>query len=95
MDRATSAGVPPQNDDRENQLTHEVEREIIDYVSRHPDAADSRDGIFHFWILRERFRRGLHALDQALEHLVASGYLEEVRMPDGRTIFRAAKHNIS
>jgi hypothetical protein len=88
-----SVVVTRQNDDQESQLIHELEREIIDYLSRHPDAADGREGIFQFWILRERFRCGLFALDQALARLVASGQLEEVKLRDGHTIFRSGNVN--
>ena len=70
------------------QLVIDLETEILDYLSRHPDAADDRDAIFQFWIVRERFLRGLAALDDALALLVSRGVLERIRLPGGRCVFR-------
>lgn len=70
------------------QLVTELEGEILDYLSRHPHAADDRDAIFQYWILRDRFLRGLEALDEALAALVSRGLLEQVRLPGGRCLFR-------
>lgn len=70
------------------QLVVDLEEEILDYLSRHPDAADDREAIFQFWIVRERFLRGLEALDDALTTLVSRGVLEKIRLPGGRLIFR-------
>lgn len=72
-----------------DELSRELEHEILDYLARHPGAADGREGIFQCWILRERFLRGREALDEALARLVAQGLLEELRVGDGGSIYRA------
>ncbi|TFV49640.1 hypothetical protein [Bradyrhizobium niftali] len=72
-------------------LVQELEREILDYLARNPVAAEHRDAIFQFWIMRERFARGLSALDDALASLVRRGELERVDLPDGEAIYRAAR----
>jgi hypothetical protein len=69
----------------------ELAGEIEAYLGRHPAAAESREGIFEGWILRERFLRGLRALDRAIDRLVREGRLEEVRTPDGGVVYRAPR----
>lgn len=76
----------------EDAWVDEIETEILDYIRANPSAAESRDGIFQFWILQSRFLRGLRALDQALARLVAQGKLEVVRKPDGGALYRAPLH---
>jgi hypothetical protein len=72
-------------------LVHEMEREILDYLALHPSAADNRDAIFQYWILRERFSRGLGALDEALASLVRRGELERINLQGDNTIYRAPR----
>jgi hypothetical protein len=72
-------------------LVQEMEREILDYLARHPAAADHRDAIFAYWIMRERFSRGLNALDDALASLVRRGELERINLPDDNAIYRAPR----
>ena len=74
-----------------DELSRELELEILEYLARHPGAADGREGIFQFWIRRERFRRGREALDTALTSLVTEGHLAEVELAGGQSIFRAAQ----
>jgi hypothetical protein len=70
-------------------LRDELKREVLAFLDLHPDAADSMEGIAHWWILHQRFLRGLHALADALEELERSGELERVQGPDGRALWRA------
>ena len=67
----------------------EIAGEILDYLQLHPTAMESRDGILQYWILQRRFLRGLVALDDALERLVAEDRIERVRGADGRMLSRA------
>ena len=74
------------DDDR---LAEDVAREILAYLDAHPDAADSAEGITQWWVLHERFLRGLRAVGRALDQLVDRGEMERVTGPDGRPIYRA------
>lgn len=65
--------------------------EILDYLRLHPTAAESRDGILQCWLLQRRFLRGLEALDDALERMVADGRIAVVRGADGRALYRAPR----
>lgn len=72
-------------------LVDQLAAEIQAYLEAHPHAADTLDGIVQWWIVHQRFMRGIQATGRAVERLVAEGRLEEIRTPDGRVIFRAAR----
>lgn len=70
-------------------MVREIADEIVAYLEQHPDAAETRDGVFQIWILHQRFMRGLRALDRALKRLLDEGRIEADRLADGRLIYRA------
>jgi hypothetical protein len=70
-------------------LVDELAREILDYLAAHPQAADGLDGIVQWWIVHQRFVRGVEATAKALDRLVAEGRIERVIGPDGTVLFRA------
>jgi len=76
---------PMQHDDP---LVDQLAAEIQAYVDAHPGAADALENIVNIWIVQQRFLRGIHAARAAIVRLVKEGRLEEVRLPDGRIIFR-------
>jgi hypothetical protein len=73
----------------EDPLIDQLAAEIQAYSVAHPNAADTLENIVNIWIVQQRFLRGIHAAGAAIGRLVKEGRLEEVRTPDGRTIFRA------
>jgi hypothetical protein len=73
----------------EEQLADEVAQEILAYLDIHPDAADSIEGVVQWWIVQQRYLRGLHTVGRALDRLVAEGEVERVQGPDGRPLYRA------
>jgi hypothetical protein len=72
-------------------LVDEVAAEIRAYLDAHPDAADTLDGIVQWWIVHDRFMRGIQATGRAVERLVAEGRLEKICISEGRVIFRARR----
>jgi hypothetical protein len=72
-------------------LVDEIAAEIRAYLQAHPDAADTLDGIVQWWIVHQRFLRGIQATERALERLVAENQVERIRTADGRVVFRAAR----
>jgi hypothetical protein len=72
-------------------LVQELSAEIRAYLDAHPEAADTLDGIVQWWIVHQRFLRGVQAAGRALDELVAQGVLEKIRTADGRDIFRARR----
>jgi hypothetical protein len=73
----------------DEQLAEEVADEILAYLDVHPDAADTLEGVVQWWIVQQRYLRGLHAVGRALDGLVARGEVERVPGPDGRPLYRA------
>jgi len=60
------------------------------YVTDHPHAADTAEGIRSWWVARQRFGDSVDAVQEALDYLVARHRLTSSTLPDGTVIFRAA-----
>jgi hypothetical protein len=58
------------------------------YVTDHPRAADTPEGIRSWWVARQNF--GVDEVQKALDYLVARRRLASNVLPDGTVIFRAA-----
>jgi len=48
-----------------------LEDEIVRYLRSHPQAADTVDGVVHWWLPRQRLEEARDAIEGALEALVA------------------------
>ena len=68
-----------------------IAEEILLYLQSHPDAADSLEGIVQWWLLRQRYLRGLNQVQTALDSLMHQGLLEKTTNADGTIIYAAAK----
>ena len=69
------------------QMAHLIER----YVSEHPDAGDTVDGISQWWL--EGHGGSADQLQQALDYLVANVRLSRIVLADGTVIYaRAGPH---
>ena len=53
----------------------EIEREILAYLIDHPEANDTLDGIAQWWLLERKIYYHLIKVREALNELVAKGYL--------------------
>lgn len=71
------------------QLTKEIANEIMQYLEAHPAASDTPDGIANWWMLRQRYLRGLEKVNEALEYLVAEGLVSKRLNPDGHIVYSA------
>ena len=59
------------------------------YLSRHPDAADSEEGIAAWWMPAMDVETCAAEVAVALEQLHRGGLIERQSLPDGRVIYRA------
>ena len=59
------------------------------YLSRHPDAADSEEGIAAWWMPAMDVETCAAEVAVALEQLHRLGLIERQSLPDGRVIYRA------
>jgi len=66
-----------------------IARELEKYVSLHPTAADTPDGIARWWLDR-REQPALTQVEAALELLVEQGVLARRLLPDGHSIYACA-----
>jgi hypothetical protein len=65
-----------------------IARELEQYVSLHPTAADTPDGIARWWLDRAE-QPALSRVEAALEVLVARHVLARESLPDGRAVYSA------
>lgn len=63
-----------------------VARQVMDYLARRPLAADTLAGIATWWI-RDGMMVRRQAIQDALDHLVATGFLKARRLPSGELLY--------
>jgi hypothetical protein len=61
---------------------------IRQYLSEHPDAADTLEGVVNWWLLRQRYEKTVAMASQALELLVQQGDLIKINHRGGPTIYK-------
>lgn len=50
-----------------------VAKQIEDYLSAHPNAADSIEGIVKWWLVRQQYERRYDIVNKALQVLLTKG----------------------
>ena len=68
-----------------------IARKIAGYFREYPNAADTADGVFKWWLSRERVRCTHKQVESALEYLVAEGSVVKTKLADGRTLYSCIK----
>jgi hypothetical protein len=63
--------------------------EIMAYLSRHPGAADTTEGIQRWWLAADH-AWDVEELERALARLVSEGALARRALPDGRVLYTTA-----
>jgi hypothetical protein len=75
-----------------------IERQILDYLTKHPAAQDTLRGIVEWWLLRQNIEQSTADVEAALDGLVAKGKIGARTGPDGRVHYgrprKAAKENL-
>jgi hypothetical protein len=64
--------------------------EILNYLSRHPNAQDTIEGILQWWVMEAWIRKWEPKIVEAVTLLVEQGYLLEKTAADGRVFYCAA-----
>jgi len=72
---------------------HGVGERVLQYLSEHPDAADSLDGIRQWWLWREGEDEGGSAADvqAALDRLVEQQLIARVDRPGMPSVYRSTR----
>ena len=56
----------------------ELEKALRHYLAEHPEAMDTAEGIAEWWLVRQRIRIDLEALEMTLHRLTNEGVLEQL-----------------
>lgn len=64
-----------------------VAHQIARYLEDHPNAADTLDGVLHWWLLRQRYQDSLQTVERALTWLVEQGLVTKQKTPDGQEVY--------
>lgn len=70
-----------------------IAQAIEGYVTEHPQAADTCEGICMWWLAGEPDGDSLEDVQTALDYLVEAGCLSRVVHADGTTIYARGKLN--
>jgi len=71
----------------DNGRDSEVELAVLAYLRRHPFAADTLEGITHWWLPQQRYLTAELRIEAVLVHLVDQGVLHLRRLPDGTAMY--------
>ena len=77
--------VMMQSDQKEQR---EVSYFILSYLTRHPDAGDTFDGIVEWWLLQQRIKFETQNVSEAVARLVAEELILEHVGADSRVTYR-------
>lgn len=58
------------------------------YLKKHPQAADTLEGIVNWWLLRQRYEIAVEVVNKALEVLVEQGTLAKTSPRGSKPIYR-------
>lgn len=64
--------------------------EIVEYLRAHPSAADTVDGIVHWWLSRQRYETAKDVIWKALDDLVEQGVIDYITTGDNKKMFFSA-----
>ena len=71
-----------------------VARAILQYLSLHPAAMDTQEGISTWWLQRQRIEQTVNELSKALEFLAARDFIIECRGPDLRPYYKVNQQQV-
>lgn len=66
-------------------------RDILAYLTEHPKAQDTLEGIVEWWLLDQVIQRWSNRVKEALGDLVVQGLVVERKTRDGRIHYRINK----
>ena len=66
----------------------EMAYDILAYLSEHPDAQDTLQGIVEWWLLEQEIKSRITQVEQALSQLVEKGLVLENKRRDSQTRYK-------
>jgi hypothetical protein len=70
--------------------TEKIASEISNYLKNHQFAADTLEGICHWWISKQRIEEEQRRVLAALDYLMQNQLISRRRLPDGSLLYSAA-----
>lgn len=80
--------------DEDNHLENLADQ-IIRYLDKHPDAADSIEGIVNWWLPKQRYIESVDQVYKALYFLIEKGEVSKKELADGHIIYERHIENNS
>ncbi|HET9532394.1 MAG TPA: hypothetical protein VFQ92_18700 [Blastocatellia bacterium] len=77
-----------QSGTQETDSTWETALRILRYLAEHPNAADTAEGILHWWLLERAIIEEEETVERALDRLVEKGLIVSVETADARRHYR-------
>ncbi len=65
-----------------------IMQEILAYLSEHPDAQDTLEGVAEWWLLRQKVRHKSQKVKEVLSELTTKGLILEYKGKDRHTYYR-------
>jgi hypothetical protein len=69
----------------------QISHEILAYLSKHPDAKDTLEGVVEWWLLEQQITRRTADVREAISELVNRGLLIQSKSKGAPTFFRINK----
>lgn len=66
----------------------QIAYDILAYLSEHPEAQDTLQGIVQWWLLEQEIKSRIAQVERALARLVAEHYVVERKGKDSQTHYR-------
>lgn len=66
----------------------QISREILAYLTEHPDAQDTLAGIAEWWLLEQKIRHKTDEVKKSLSELVDKGFIVECDGKNSHTYYR-------
>lgn len=79
--------MPDMSSSTNNPEIKRVADEIENYLTNHPNAADTAEGIINWWFLKQQYDISSQLVQQALDYLVLNSVLEFKTNLSGHKIY--------
>lgn len=66
----------------------QITYKILAYLTKHPDAQDTLEGIVEWWLLEQKIERETEKVKEALAELIGKGLILERRDGDSRSFYK-------
>ena len=66
----------------------QISREILYYLTAHPDAQDTLEGIAAWWLLEQKIKHTTAEVEKSLSELVDKGFIVECKRENSHTYYR-------